>query len=402
MPGRRLGVAVASVLALLSAVVVPAGAVAASPSILVSRVTTSNKLIALTFDIGSDVTNVPRILDVLADHGVKSTFFATGQAATNYPAALRTVVAHGHELGNHSYSHPSFPSLTNVQIADQLSRAAAAIRNTTGRAPRPYFRPPFGAYDARVLQAVGDAGYGHTIMWTIDTVDWRGRTSTVIRDTVLTRASPGAIVLMHVGAGAPGTPGALPGMIAGLKAAGYRLVTVSQLLGAAPSGQTVHVVKPGETLYRIAVNYGVTVAAIVAANRIANPSLIAAGQTLVIPTAAPPTTPPTGSPVRYTVKSGDTLYRIAVNHGVTVAAMMAANGITDPNLIRPGQVLVIPTSAPPNTPPPASPSHYTVKSGDTLYRIAVNHGVTVAAIMAANGITNPNVIRPGQVLTIPR
>src|SRR5262245_46863381 len=77
-PVRRLGVAVASVLALLSALLVPMGAVAASPSILVSRVATSNKVMALTFDIGSDVANVPRILTVLADHGVKSTFFATG------------------------------------------------------------------------------------------------------------------------------------------------------------------------------------------------------------------------------------------------------------------------------------------------------------------------------------
>jgi peptidoglycan/xylan/chitin deacetylase (PgdA/CDA1 family) len=116
-PAHRLGVAVVSVLALLCALLVPAGAVAASPSILVSRVTTSDKVIALTFDIGSDVANVPRILEVLADHGVKSTFFATGQAASSYPSALRSVVAQGHEVGNHSYSHPSFPSLTNVQTA---------------------------------------------------------------------------------------------------------------------------------------------------------------------------------------------------------------------------------------------------------------------------------------------
>jgi LysM repeat protein len=102
------------------------------------------------------------------------------------------------------------------------------------------------------------------------------------------------------------------------------------------------------------------------------------------------------------VKAGDTLYRIAVNHGVTVAAIMAANGIANPNLIRPGQVLVIPTSAPPTTPPPATPARYTVRSGDNLYRIAVNHGVTLAALMAANGITNPSLIYPGQVLTIPR
>jgi LysM repeat protein len=122
----------------------------------------------------------------------------------------------------------------------------------------------------------------------------------------------------------------------------------------------------------------------------------------VIPTSAPPPTPPPAPPLRYTVKSGDTLYRIAINHRVTIAALMAANGITNPNLIRPGQTLVIPTSAPPPTPPPAPPLRYTVKSGDTLYRIAINHQVTIAALMAANGITNPNLIHPGQVLTIPR
>ena len=161
---------------------------------------------------------------------------------------------------------------------------------------------------------------------------------------------------------------------------------------------------PHPPCVRIAVNYGVTVAAIIAANGIANPNLMRSGQAPVIPTrtptSGPPATPPSASPVRYTVKSGDTLYRIAVNHGVTVAAIMAADGIANPNLISPGQVLVIPTSASPATPPTASPVRYTVKSGDTLYRIAVNHGVTVAAIMAANGIAQPqpHLPRPGALL----
>jgi LysM repeat protein len=297
--------------------------------------------------MGSDAGNVSKIVTALAGQGVKATFFVTGRAAVTYPAAVRSVVAAGHEIGNHSYSHRNFTGLTATQIADELSRAATAIRQTTGQAPKPFFRPPDGAYNAAVLQAVGNAGYGHTIMWTIDTVDWQGLSSTAIRDRVVSRAVPGGIVLMHVGAGAPGTPGALPGMIASLEAAGYQLVTISQLLGAPRTGQTVYVVQSGDTLYRIALRYRVTVSAIVAANNLSNANLIRVGQVLVIPTGAPPTSPPPTSPppassVRYTVQSGDTLYRIALRYRVTVSAIVAANNLSNANFIRVGQVLVIP------------------------------------------------------------
>src|SRR5262245_40229076 len=191
--GRKVGGALAALVALVLGLLVPSGARAASPSTLVSRVTTSAKVMALTFDMGSDATNVSRILTALADQGVKSTFFVTGQAAMTYPNALRQVIASGHEIGNHSYSHPYFTRLTPTQMAGDLSRAAPAIRDVTGQAPKPYFRPPYGDYDATVLQTVGDAGYGHTIMWTIDTADWQGLSSATIRDRVVSRAVPGGI-----------------------------------------------------------------------------------------------------------------------------------------------------------------------------------------------------------------
>jgi len=389
---RKLSAAMVTLLALLLGLLLPMGASAASPSVLVSRVATSSKVMALTFDFGSDAGNVSRILQVLADQGVKSTFFATGQAATNYPDAVRSVVAQGHEIGNHSYSHPYFTGLTSAQMADELSRAATAIRTATGQAPKPWFRPPYGDYNATVLQAVGNAGYGHTIMWSIDTADWQGVSSTAIRDKVLAGASPGAIVLMHVGGGATGTPDALPAMITGLRAAGYQLVTVSQLLGAAPTGQTSYVVKPGDTLYKIASLYGVTVSAIVTANNITNPNLIYPNQVLVIPATTPST-----STVRYVVQAGDTLYKIAARYGVTVSAIVTANNIANPNLINIGQVLVIPASA-----PTTSTVRYVVQAGDTLYKIAARYGVTVSAIVTANNIANPNLIYPGQVLIIPK
>lgn len=381
----------APILALLL-ILIPATAHAASPSTMVSRVTTSSRAMALTFDFGSDAGNVARILQVLSDHQVKSTFFATGQAAANHPEVIRSVLSQGHEVGNHSYSHPYFTRLTTAQMSSELTRAATAIRNATGQDPRPYFRPPYGDYNAAVLQAVGDAGYGHTIMWSIDTVDWQGVSPAAIRDKVLNGASPGGIVLMHVGGGATGTPDALPGMISGLRAAGYELVTVSQLLGAIPTAQTQYVVKPGDTLYRIANLYGVSVASIVSANNIANPNLIHPNQVLVIPASAP-----TQATTRYTVQAGDTLYRIAARYGVTVSAIATANNIANPNLIRPGQVLVIPAGA-----PTSQPVRYTVQAGDTLYRIGIRYGVTVSAIATANNIANPNLIRPGQVLIIPQ
>ena len=133
MTSTRLARTIAALLVVLLGVLLPTGASAANPSVLVSRVTTSSKVMALTFDFGSDAGNVSRILQVLADHGVKSTFFATGQAATSYPDAVRSVVAHGHEIGNHSFSHPYFTSLTSAQMTDELSRASAAIRTATGQ-----------------------------------------------------------------------------------------------------------------------------------------------------------------------------------------------------------------------------------------------------------------------------
>lgn len=389
---RMTPVALTTLLVLLLGVLFPAAANATSPSILVSRVTTSAKVMALTFDFGSDEGNVSRILQALADRGVKASFFVTGEAAVNHPDVIRSVVGQGHEIGNHSYSHPYFTRITTAQMADELARAAAAIRNATGQSPKPFFRPPYGDYNATVLQAVGEADYTHTIMWTIDTVDWQGVSSAAVRDAVLSGATPGAIALMHVGGGASGTPDALPGMIDGLLAAGYRLVTISELLGSTPTGQTSYVVKPGDTLYRIANLYGVSVSAIVNANNIANPNLIYPNQLLVIPTGSAP--PPSGA--RYTVQPGDTLYRIAARYGTTVTAIANANNIADPNLIYPGQVLVIPGGGA----PPVTRTH-TVQPGDTLYRIAARYGTTVNAIVVANNIANPNLIRPGQVLVIP-
>lgn len=399
MKSKFVRVLMALLIMLAPLVAYPKSADAAASKFITS-VNTTSKVVALTFDDGADGANTNKILDILAKNNVKATFFLTGSGANNHPQYIKNIAAKGHQLGNHSYTHPDFTKLTATQMKSELDRTEALVKSITGKTTKPIFRAPFGAVNSAVLSGVGAAGYGYTIQWNIDTIDWKGLTASQINTKVQTNIKPGSIVLMHTGAGAPGTPLALPTMISQLKAKGYKFVTVSQLLAYQnTSTSKTYTVKSGDTLYSIARAYGVTVAALAAVNNITNYNLISVGQVLVIPSTT--ITPPPTTTVKYTVKSGDTLYKIATMYNTTVAKIAAANNITNVNSIYVGQVLVIPgTTVTP--PPPTTTVKYTVKSGDTLYKIATAYNTTVAKIAAANNITNVNLISVGQVLTIPR
>ncbi|GAB2501193.1 hypothetical protein GCM10008929_22290 [Alkalibacterium psychrotolerans] len=375
---------------------------AAAPAQTITRGNTTEKVVALTFDDGSDGTNINRILQVLANHNVKATFFLTGTGVNNHPQAIRNIANQGHQVANHSYNHPDFTKISATEMRSQLQRTEDIIRNVTGRTTKPFFRPPFGAYNSTVNQVVGDAGYRYNVMWTIDTIDWTGNSSTDIINRVMSRITPGAIILMHTGAGAPGTPVALPTIITRLKGQGYRFVTMSQMMNlpSTPSGQT-YTVRSGDTLYSIALRYNTTVARLVSLNNISNPNLIRVGQVLIVSSSGGTVTPPPPSTsTTYTVRSGDTLYSIARRYNTTVARLVSLNNISNPNLIRVGQVLIVSTSGGTTTPPPSSTTTYTVRSGDTLYSIARRYNTTVARLVSVNNISNPNLIRVGQVLTI--
>ncbi|WP_173916882.1 LysM peptidoglycan-binding domain-containing protein [Halobacillus sp. Marseille-Q1614] len=363
--------------------------VEAASSQFVTKGNTSSKLVALTFDDGSDGTNIAKILKTLSDERVTSTFFLTGSGTSNHPQSIKNIAAKGHELANHSYSHPDFTTLSTAKIKSELDRTEAIVKSTTGLSTKPLFRAPFGSVNSQVLADVGNAGYSHTIHWNIDTLDWKGLSKTEVYNRVVNNIAPGSIVLMHTGAGASGTPGALPEIIRELKSRGYHFVTVSELLNLRGSiSGTTYTVKAGDTLYSIARSLGVTVQELTAANNITNPNLITIGQVLKIPIENQP--PSTGA--LYTVKSGDTLYSISRNFNVTVNDIAKVNNITNPSYIRVGQQLNIPVNE----------IYYTVKPGDTLYSIAVRHGTTVLMIAANNNISNPSLIHPGMVLKIPK
>lgn len=402
MSAKLCKVAAALLLLFVTAFSFPFQADAASSKWL-TKGNTSAKVVALTFDDGSDGTNIQKILQILSTHNVKATFFLTGSGTRDHPQAIKNIAAHGHQLGNHSYSHPDFTTLTAAQIKSELDRTEAIVKSTTGKSTKPIFRAPFGSTNSAVLQAVGNAGYTHTLHWNIDTIDWRGVSKTQVLNKVMNNIVPGSVILMHTGAGAPGTPAALPEMIMKLKAQGYKFVTISQLLNI-PSGTTgfTYTVKAGDTLYSIARRYNITVSQLASANNISNPSLIRAGQILTIPgKSTSPSPAPAPAKTTYTVKVGDTLYSIAGRYNVTVSQLVSANKLADASFIRVGQVLAIPGKGSTPAPPPAETT-YRVKAGDTLYGIANRYGVTVEKVMSANSITDPGLLQIGRVLVIPK
>jgi LysM repeat protein len=180
--------------------------------------------------------------------------------------------------------------------------------------------------------------------------------------------------------------------------------SIFQLLRDTPPRPVSYVVQRGDTLSVIAARLNTTVAALVQANGIANPNVISVGTRLRLPSGSAAAAAPAPAPEQlYTVRSGDTLSGIALRYGASTSALMSRNGINNPNLLRVGQQLVIPAGVGAGTPAPvpAQPRTHVVQAGDTLIAIAVRYGSSSAAIASANGITNRNLLRLGQRLVIP-
>jgi peptidoglycan/xylan/chitin deacetylase (PgdA/CDA1 family) len=191
--------------------------------------------IALTFDDGPDSAWTPRVLEILAGRGVPATFFVVGARAARAPDVVRAIAAGPHEIGNHSWSHRSLWLCSPRRTEEEVARAHGLLGDISGRAPR-HFRPPWGMVNAALGGALRRAEE-RCVFWSIQPEGLRPQPPAAQAACVLGRAHPGAIVDLHDAEGVRGAPGrlieALPAMIDGLAAAGYELVTVSDLLGDA-------------------------------------------------------------------------------------------------------------------------------------------------------------------------
>jgi peptidoglycan/xylan/chitin deacetylase (PgdA/CDA1 family) len=187
------------------------------------------KRLALTFDDGPSRANTARVLDLLADSGARATFFAVGSRVPGLEDILRRAVDAGHELANHTYSHSHTVSFTRRRLLEDIAHASSVIEAIAGRRVR-LIRPPFGKDRRRTVLAGRELGM-ITVLWSLDSGDAMGSSQNEIVEAISTRAAPGAIVLMHDGGLArPATLGALETALPRLRAKGYELVTVSELL----------------------------------------------------------------------------------------------------------------------------------------------------------------------------
>jgi peptidoglycan/xylan/chitin deacetylase (PgdA/CDA1 family) len=187
--------------------------------------------VALSFDDGPSPTVTPGVLEVLREHGVRATFFVLGEPADRYPDTLRAIVAAGHELGNHGWSHTSFRSMFPSQIEGELDRTADRIEAVGGARPR-LVRPPFGRFPASSVALAAKRGEDF-VLWSVDGGDTEAndaeRSDALgIANAVVRGAEPGAIVLLHDRN--PATLRALPLILGGLERKGLQVVPVSELL----------------------------------------------------------------------------------------------------------------------------------------------------------------------------
>ena len=189
-------------------------------------------LAALTFDDGPDAVHTPRILDALAREGVAATFFMIGRRAAALPDLARRVASEGHDMGNHTWSHKSLWLAGPRDTEREIARGHEAISEAAGQPPR-FFRPPWGMSNLALFPVIERLGTP-CVFWTLQPERRKAVPPSVQETRVVERVTPGAIVDLHDADGVPGAGGrtaeALPGMIQGLRARGYTLARLSDLL----------------------------------------------------------------------------------------------------------------------------------------------------------------------------
>src|SRR5256885_644688 len=183
--------------------------------------------IAMTFDDGPSAKLTPKLLDLLAAHHIKATFFLIGQNVAENPEIVAREAREGHEVANHSWSHPSLAKMSDDGVRGQLRKTEDAIRSATGHHST-LLRPPYGSITARQKKWINQEFGYKIVLWDVDPLDWRRPGSNVVCNRIIKMARAGSIILAHVNH--PGTIEAMPCLLSQLEAKGFKFVTVSELI----------------------------------------------------------------------------------------------------------------------------------------------------------------------------
>ena len=200
------------------------------PPLTFNWVRVDGPYIALTFDDGPSAKLTPRLLDLLGAHHIKATFFVIGQNVAEHPEIVARAAREGHEIGNHSWSHPNFGKMSDEAVRRELKKTDDAIRSATGNRPV-LIRPPYGSITARQKKWINDEFGYKIILWDVDPLDWKRPGPVTVCNRIVRNTRAGSIVLSHDIH--PGTIDAMPSTIAQLEAKGFKFVTVSELISMA-------------------------------------------------------------------------------------------------------------------------------------------------------------------------
>lgn len=192
----------------------------------VYNVDTEEKVLSISFDAAWGRANTEEILNILDQYDVKTTFFLVGFWAEKHPDLVQELVARGHEIGNHSATHPHMAQLTQAQIREELRKCSDLVKSITGM-PTTLFRPPYGEYNDSVVRVSREEGY-ECVQWNVDSLDWKNLgTENMVRQCTK-NVNPGDIVLFHNDS--KYILEALPQILEYYTNAGYKIIPVSQLL----------------------------------------------------------------------------------------------------------------------------------------------------------------------------
>jgi peptidoglycan-N-acetylglucosamine deacetylase len=198
-----------------------------APRLTYSRCNVDGPYIAMTFDDGPSGPNTPKLLDLAAQKHIKLTFFLIGENAAHYPQLVQRELAEGHEVGNHTYTHPDLAKMSDDAVHSEIQKTQDAIITAAGYKPI-LMRPPYGAITAKQKLWIAQDFNVKLILWDVDPLDWKNPGPSVVASRIISAVRPGSIILSHDIHS--GTVAAMPEVFDTLLAKGYKFVTVSELI----------------------------------------------------------------------------------------------------------------------------------------------------------------------------